>query len=282
MSDQTPLEKNMIPILIGAALQAGGKIMEIYQTDFDTEIKGDGSPVTVADEAAEKIILAELSQHFPHIPVVAEESAAAGNIPQVGDRFFLVDPLDGTKEFVKRNGEFTVNIALIEHGVPTVGIVFVPVSNRLFVGQPGRAVECAIEAGNIAPKSALTVAAPKETYDIIGSRSHKGEGLEILLEHLPVGELKSAGSSLKFCLIAAGEADLYPRFSPTMEWDTAAGHAVLSAAGGMVTFLDGRPLTYGKVDKGFYNPYFIAAGSEPALAACVDAYTHVPQALKIC
>lgn len=274
--------ENLIPVLIGAALQAGAKIMEIYQTDFDTETKGDGSPVTVADQAAEKIILALLAEHFPTIPVVAEEEAAAGNIPQVGNRFFLVDPLDGTKEFVKRNGEFTVNIALIEGGVPTNGIVYAPVPNRLFVGQPGRAMECTVVDGHMVPKTALKAAPSRDVFDIIGSRSHKGEGLEILLENLPVGEIKTAGSSLKFCLIAAGEADLYPRFSPTMEWDTAAGHAVLAAAGGSVNFIDGRPLTYGKIDKGFYNPFFIGAGSPEALEACVEAYRQVPERLKIC
>ena len=242
--------------LIAAAYEAGAAIMAVYAGDFGATHKTDKSPVTEADVAAEKIILAALATAAPGIPAIAEEQAAAEGLPeQAAQRFFLVDPLDGTKEFIARNGEFTVNIALIEDGLPVLGVVYVPALDEMYAGCNGRAIrrhagaEEAIAARRLPDKGAVMTI----------SRSHAARELvkvEELGEH--VAATLVAGSSLKFCRIAEGTADLYPRFGPTMEWDTAAGHAVLLAAGGGVTTLDGAPLGYGK--PGFRNPHFIARG----------------------
>jgi 3'(2'),5'-bisphosphate nucleotidase len=237
--------------LIALAEAAGRAIMDIYATDFTTKTKGDQSPVTAADEAAEKIILEGLARLHPEIPVISEEAAAQGRIPAVADHFFLVDPLDGTKEFISRNGEFTVNIAEIKQGVPVAGVVFAPAVRRLFWGELGKGAaegQTGIQVRK-PPPDGLTVAA---------SRSHRDAATDEYLSKIKVKSLCSAGSSLKFCLIAAGEADLYPRFGRTMEWDTAAGHAVLLAAGGKVLTTEGIPLSYGKRGQGFANPGFIA------------------------
>jgi len=242
--------------IAGLARQAGALIMEVYATDFAVRGKADTSPVTEADEKAEALILAELRSLTSYIPIVSEEAASAGQIPDIGARFWLVDPLDGTKEFISRNGEFTVNIALIEEQRPTLGVVYAPALDRLFSGTEtsGARVEEPAGSRDIAcrrvPSSGLTV---------VSSRSH-GDAIALnrFLEGRTVAAIVNAGSSLKFCLVAAGEADLYPRFGRTMEWDTAAGDAVLRAAGGRVTELDGRELRYGK--PGFANPHFIAAG----------------------
>ena len=233
------------------ARDAGEAILAIYNTDFDVRRKDDASPVTEADEAAEAVILAGLARVSPDIPVIAEESVAAGHIPDVsGGRFWLVDPLDGTKEFINRNGEFTVNIALIEHGHPVIGVVYAPAIGRMFCGFGDSATgDGASIVANPVPDKGLTV---------IASRSHRDYKTEEFLKDFDVKELKSAGSSLKLCLIAAGEADMYPRLGRTMEWDIAAGHAVLRAAGGTVTTVDGAPFLYGK--PGFENPFFIAWG----------------------
>ena len=233
------------------ARDAGEAILAIYNTDFDVRRKDDASPVTEADEAAEAVILAGLARVSPDIPVIAEESVAAGHIPDVsGGRFWLVDPLDGTKEFINRNGEFTVNIALIEHGHPVIGVVYAPAIGRMFCGFADSAT------GDGAPINANKV--PDKGLTVIASRSHRDYKTEEFLKDFDVKELKSAGSSLKLCLIAAGEADMYPRLGRTMEWDIAAGHAVLRAAGGTVTTVDGAPFLYGK--PGFENPFFIAWG----------------------
>ena len=239
------------------AVQAGAAIMTIYGRDFTVDTKQDSSPVTEADQVAEDIILAGLALLTPSIPVVAEEEAAAGRIPDVtGGEFWLVDPLDGTREFVNRNGEFTVNIALIRDGRPVLGVVHIPAQAETFVAAgPGAVTRT---RGSDAPQPVAARTAPAEGVTVMVSRSHLSPETEDFLKDFPVGERKDAGSSLKFCRLAEGAADLYPRLGRTMEWDTAAGHAVLVCAGGSVTRLDGSPLTYGK--PGFANPHFLARG----------------------
>ena len=247
--------------LIDLAIRAGTEIMAIYATDFTATAKGDLTPVTEADEAAEKLILAGLARINPAIPVISEEAAAAGRIPEVSETFFLVDPLDGTKEFISRNGEFTVNIALVEHGVPVAGVVYAPALRRMFWGerQTG-AAQGRIEADAATAWQPLGVRPlPAEGATVVASRSHRDQATEDHLSTVKVKSLCSAGSSLKFCLVAAAEADLYPRFGRTMEWDTAAGHAVLLAAGGRVMTVDGPALSYGKRARGYDNPGFIAS-----------------------
>jgi 3'(2'),5'-bisphosphate nucleotidase len=232
------------------ALKAGSVVMRHYAAGAESRLKGDNSPVTDADEEAEKLILAELAKAFPGVPVVAEEEAAAGRIAAIGARFFLVDPLDGTKEFLSRNGEFTVNIAEVVDGVPVAGVVYAPALDRLFLGGKPGAFE--------GTKPLQARRAPKDGLVAMGSRSHADAATAEFLKDFDIKTFISAGSSLKFCLVAAGEADIYARGGRTMEWDTAAGHAVLAAAGGMVTDWNGAPLRYGK--KGFENPAFVARG----------------------
>lgn len=240
--------------------------MEIYaRADPGHRAKPDQSPVTDADHAAEAIILAGLHRLTPEVPVVAEEEVAAGRVPQVDGRpFWLVDPLDGTKEFLRRNGEFTVNIALVERGRLVVGVVLAPATGRLWRGVPPAIDRDGLAEEVMSDQTARPIrvrAVPSAGVSVYTSRTHgKYSDLDIWLQGqgITVAERKIAGSSLKFCLIAAGEADLYPRFAPTNEWDTAAGQAVLEAAGGSVRREDGTPLTYGK--PGFKNPWFIARG----------------------
>ena len=251
-------------ILVEIAQLAGRKIMDIYATEFSASAKADLSPVTIADEQAEVLILSSLRKHFTDIPVIAEEAAAAGKIPKVAEHFFLVDPLDGTKEFVSRNGEFTVNIALIKNGVPVLGIVYAPALSRMFIGEQGfGAMQCQLavtdQLSNANWQSIKTRALPPDGATVLASRSHRDTETEAYLATLNVKKIISAGSSLKFCTIAAGEADIYPRFGRTMEWDTAAGHAVLLAAGGKVVCTDHNPLSYGKAERSFDNPAFIAS-----------------------
>lgn len=236
---------------------AGKVIMDIYATDFDVTKKGDESPVTQADQKAEAVILAGLAKIAPGIPVVAEEAVSAGQIPDVSDRFFLVDPLDGTKEFISRNGEFTVNIALVEHGKPVMGLVYAPAIERLFTGAVGAGAWLEDTQGK---REIRCRAVPAEGLTVVASRSHGDEtALDAFLNGRKVASRTNAGSSLKLCLVAAGEADLYPRLGRTMEWDIAAGDAVLRAAGGRVTVVaDGSDLKYGK--PGFDNPHFAASG----------------------
>jgi len=235
---------------------AGRVIMEIYATDFDVTKKGDASPVTAADERAEAVILAGLKQIAPGIPVVAEEEVAAGRVPQVGERFWLVDPLDGTKEFISRNGEFTVNIALVERGRPVLGLVYAPAIERLFGGAEGLGAWVEDRGGR---RAVTTRAVPAAGLTVVASRSHGDEtALDAFLAGRTVASRTNAGSSLKLCLVAAGEADVYPRLGRTMEWDIAAGDAVLRAAGGIVNTVAGPVLQYGK--PGFDNPHFAAWG----------------------
>jgi len=254
--------------MVAAAIEAGRAACVIYRSEFEVQAKQDESPVTAADHAAEAIILARLKEFAPGIPVVAEEQAAAGHAPQVGASFFLVDPLDGTKEFIQRNGDFTVNIALVRDGVPALGVVYAPAKSRLFAGEVavGRAFrsEQSPDESQLAARTAIHVRKlPADGLTVVASRSHRTPETDQYLARVKVGNLVSVGSSLKFCLIAAGEADLYPRLGPTMEWDTAAGHAVLLAAGGTVLETDGAPFRYGK--PGFRNPSFIATASRDAL-----------------
>jgi 3'(2'), 5'-bisphosphate nucleotidase len=252
-----PAERRaLLERLIPVAHAAGGVILDIYATDFEVRGKDDTSPVTDADERAESVITRALASLAPDIPVVAEEAAAAGKLPAVGERFWLVDPLDGTKEFISRNGEFTVNIALIENGTPTLGVVLAPALGRLFAGAEG--VGAFVEDAGTRREISVR-RPPEEGLTVVASRSHGDTAaLADFLQGRPIAELKNAGSSLKLCLVAAGEADLYPRLGRTMEWDIAAGHAVLAAAGGSVRTVAGLPLTYGK--PGFDNPHFVASG----------------------
>lgn len=232
--------------------------MAVYAGDFAPSRKADHSPVTEADVAAEKIILRALADLAPDVPVVAEEQSAADGLPQtIGRRFFLVDPLDGTKEFIARNGEFTVNIALIEDGQPVLGVVYLPAGDEMYLGQSGLGAWRSCDGSALARIAARPV--PPEGAVMTISRSHAAKELvkaESFGEHIAATLV--AGSSLKFCRLAEGVADIYPRFGPTMEWDTAAGHAVLAAAGGSVSDLGGAPLLYGK--PGFRNTPFIARG----------------------
>jgi 3'(2'), 5'-bisphosphate nucleotidase len=257
MNEKFTPDAVLLDQLIPLVREAGRVIMDIYATDFDVTLKGDASPVTQADQRAEEVILAGLARIAPAIPVVAEESVAAGKVPEVGEYFFLVDPLDGTKEFISRNGEFTVNIALIERGRPVLGLVYAPAIGRLFGGLVGLGawVEDAQGRRPIAAR-----AVPAEGLTVVASRSHGDEAaLDAFLAGRTVASRTNAGSSLKLCLVAAGEADLYPRLGRTMEWDIAAGDAVLRAAGGKVLQVkDDVALPYGK--PGFDNPHFYASG----------------------
>jgi 3'(2'), 5'-bisphosphate nucleotidase len=244
---------------------AGEAVMDVYASAFDVESKVDGSPVTEADRRAEEIILTGLDRVAPGVPVISEEATGAGAdgattaLDGNGDRrsaFWLVDPLDGTKEFISRNGEFTINVALVEEGVPVLGVVLAPAVDRLFAADSSRGA-IVEDADGRRPVSAR--AQPAEGVTVVSSRSHgDADALARFTAGRRIAAHLNAGSSLKFCLLAAGEADLYPRFGRTMEWDTAAGDAVLRAAGGRVTDLEGRDLGYGK--PGFENPHFVAWG----------------------
>lgn len=254
--------------LVSAALRAGSAISAIYERGARAETKRDGSPVTEADRTAETILLEALARDFPGIPTVAEEEVAAGRIPAVQDRFFLVDPLDGTREFLGRNGEFTVNIALIENGRPVLGVIHAPCLGRIFAGDEASAWQGRVEKGEIDACRAMRVRpAPAEPV-ALASRSHPSPDTAQWLERHAIRQVATCGSSLKFCLLAAGEADLYPRFGRTMEWDTAAGQAILEAAGGCVVTPDGKALRYGKrgatAQADFENGAFLAFG-DPAL-----------------
>ncbi len=239
------------------ALDAGAVIMAIYAQDFEIREKSDASPVTEADEAAERLIVERLRGLTPEIPVVGEEMAAQGQAPEIDDGpFWLVDPLDGTKEFVSRNGEFTVNIALVRDGLPALGVVHVPARGLTFTAAgPGRVTR---QQDGGTPEAIACRNLPADGAVVLASRSHMTAETEEWLKAVTVARLIQAGSSLKFCRLATGEADLYPRLGRTMEWDTAAAHAVLAAAGGSVETLDGKPLTYGK--PGLENPHFVARG----------------------
>lgn len=261
-------DATQLDALLTAVFEAGNTILEIRDRGTRHQTKGDGSPVTEADQRAEVILLTALSEQFPAIPVVAEEEAAAGNTPKTKDTFFLVDPLDGTKEFIRGGSDFTVNIGLIHQSEPVFGIVYAPVGGRLFVGFANQdawqaSADCQQERPQISNKKLLKVRPPAiNELMAVASRSHRDEQTDAWLAQHEIKQVISAGSSIKFCLLAAGEADVYPRFGPTMEWDTAAAHAVLAAAGGTVTTISGAPFAYGKTEqeRPYLNPGFIAWG----------------------
>mgnify|MGYP001809719504 CR=1 FL=1 len=249
--------KALLPRLEEAARSAGAVIMDVYAHDFAVKFKGENDPVTAADSLAEAVILPILRELTPHIPIVAEEEAAAGRIPNVGAHFWLVDPLDGTKEFVKKNGEFTVNIGLIEHGIPTIGIVYAPALDVMWAGTDGQAWR----QDRQGRRTITCRKVPAEGAVVLDSRSHRAaDKMEAFMATLAGGKVENAGSSLKFCRIAEGSADYYPRFGPTCEWDTGAAHAVLLAAGGDVVTWDDKPLGYGKAK--FLNPDFLARANK--------------------
>lgn len=242
--------------LLDIVRDAGKCVMDVYATDFEVTDKSDNSPVTQADKKADEVIVGRLAALTPDIFIVSEESTEAGQRPADGASFWLVDPLDGTKEFINRNGEFTVNIALIENGQPVLGVVLAPALGRLFSGIAG--VGAWLEDATGAREIRCRVP-PAEGLTVVASRSHgDAAALDAYLAGRTVAELRNAGSSLKICLVAAGEADVYPRLGRTMEWDIAAGHAVLAAAGGRIEQVDGSPFSYGKPD--FANPHFAAWG----------------------
>jgi 3'(2'), 5'-bisphosphate nucleotidase len=267
VSSHSPAERDAIAVKLAQAVTAAGPaILEVYEAGCTATLKGDGSPLTEADLRAQEKILAALARLTPGIPVVSEEDSGERAPCGPNEIFILVDPLDGTREFLARNGEFTVNAALIERGAPVAGAVYAPVLGELWVGG-AEAFHCGGVHGETPPPKSQwrpisgRVAPAKMTA--LASRSHLDPATKAFLEKLPIGESRSAGSSLKFCLLAEGKADVYPRFGPTMEWDTAAGHAVLLAAGGVVLREDGAPLSYGKTESGLRNPSFIAWGRPP-------------------
>jgi 3'(2'), 5'-bisphosphate nucleotidase len=263
----------MLGIFEQAALEAGKAILEVYRSDCAVSLKQDLSPVTVADERAEQIILAYLSREFPDIPAIAEESVAAGRIPDIrGKSFFLVDPLDGTREFVEHRDEFTVNIAYIKDGIPVAGIVYAPAIGAAFVADDRKAERLVVGKDfEITERLPISVRARPENLLALASRCHGNTRTDDFLAENAVTACTSIGSSLKFCLLAEGKADVYPRFSRTMEWDTAAGDAILRAAGGTTLMTDGQPLRYGKTnqshDADFANPSFICWGGKSSAAA---------------
>ena len=242
------------------AREAGEAILEVVRRGFDVEHKLDSSPVTEADRAAELIILAALARHAPDVPVIAEEEVAAGRIPAHGDTYFLVDPLDGTKEFVRGGDDYTVNIGLIVGGMPLLGAVYAPATGRLHGGVVGEGAW--LDEGN--GRREIRAREPGEQLVAVASKSHFNQPTaDYLAEAAGECGYLAIGSSLKFCVVAEGEADIYPRLSPTSEWDTAAGHAVLLAAGGRVDGPDGNPLQYGK--RAFLNRGFVATGGWKAV-----------------
>jgi 3'(2'), 5'-bisphosphate nucleotidase len=256
------------------ALSAGPIVMAEYGEGCQARAKADSSPVTIADERAEALILDALRSRAEPIAIVAEESAARGERPAIGNAFVLVDPLDGTREFLSRNGEFTINIALARNRAVVAGAVYAPALGRLWLAGEGAFV-CAAPLGAALPppserRRLKTRRGPPSGLVALASRSHCDAATEAFLAKLPIADRRSAGSSLKFCVLAEGEGDVYPRFGTTMEWDTAAGEAVLRAAGGTVLAADGGPFAYGKAEAGFRNGPFIAWG-DPLLA---DALGH--------
>jgi 3'(2'), 5'-bisphosphate nucleotidase len=269
---EAPLFEDLAQSILPIAQRAGAAILDIYHSNPNTRYKADKSPVTDADHASEDLILDALSKLFPEIPVVAEESLAAGNIPDVQRYFFLVDPLDGTKEFIKKNGEFTINIALIEAGLPIFGLIYAPDKADCYVTLTrNTAARCHLLADcNPSPHQkfdfqSLTGEPPEQRpMTAIVSRSHLTPETESFLKKLGDPQRLLLGSSLKFGVIARGDADVYPRFGRTCEWDTAAGHALLNATGGCVLTGDGGPYLYGKKDQSFFNPPFVAWRRKPS------------------
>jgi 3'(2'), 5'-bisphosphate nucleotidase len=251
---------DLLAVIRPLAEEAGRATLAFYGDKAAARKKADGSPVTLADEAAEAVILPALRALTPQIAVVSEEEVSKGIAPtNVGARFWLVDPLDGTREFLNGNGEFTVNIALIEASRPVLGVVVAPALGETYAATDGEAYL----ADTKGERRIVCRHPPAEGETVVGSRSHgDATAMEVFLKHRKVAAFRAAGSSLKLCLIARGEADLYPRLGTTMEWDIAAGHAVLAAAGGGIVTINGAPLLYGKTD--FRNPHFVAFGAGAA------------------
>jgi 3'(2'), 5'-bisphosphate nucleotidase len=268
---------SLVDQLAEAAREAGEAILTVVRRGFEVEAKQDSSPVTEADRAAELVILAALARAVPGVPVIAEEEVAAGRIPAHDDTYFLVDPLDGTKEFVRGGDDYTVNIGLIEAGVPRLGVVFAPATGRLHGGVVGQGAWLDDGKG----QRAIQTRPRGSEVTAVASKSHLNQATIDYLE-AAVGTCgyTSVGSSLKFCIVAEGEADIYPRASPTSEWDTAAGHAILLAAGGLVDGPDGTPLHYGK--RAFLNRAFVATSGwrPPPLAPFLEPFAgggEIPQ-----
>ena len=249
--------RELIDPITDLAIEAGQAILEVYATDFDVQAKGDESPLTQADLASHRCIVAGLTSLTPGVPVISEEDG----LPEFEERrqwqrYWLIDPLDGTKEFVNRNGEFTVNIALIDNGRPILGVVHVPVQEKSYIGCEGHGSE--LRQGDTT--TSISVASSSATpVRIVGSRSHRGSSLDAFLEKIGDTDLVPMGSSLKFCVIAEGRADVYPRLGPTSEWDTGAAQAVVEQAGGKVLELDGKPLSYNQKED-ILNPFFVVLG----------------------
>ena len=245
------------------AVRAGEAILAIRAEPSRPDTKAGGSPVTAADLKSDEIIRACLARNLPDLPVVTEESCAGA--PTHAEAFILVDPLDGTKEFIEGTPEFTVNIALVEYGTPVAGAVYAPALQQLYLGGSNAyKLETRADGGTLSFSKMHSIAVrsiPPEECRAVVSRSHLDAATKRWIERHAISDLKPSGSSLKFCIIAEGEADVYPRLGPTMEWDTAAGHAVLLAAGGAVIDLDGRPMHYGKPD--YRNGNFVAWGTPP-------------------
>ncbi|WP_051631236.1 3'(2'),5'-bisphosphate nucleotidase CysQ [Afifella pfennigii] len=261
----------LLQSLVDASLAAGRSVLAHYDAGLSVERKADESPVTEADRASEKLIEGFLAKAFPGVVIVAEEACSQHGPPQTGSRFFLVDPLDGTKEFVCGRGDFTVNIALIEEARTVAGVVYAPARGRLYAGADGQAflAEADARQARAGPFRRVQARKAPEPPVAVASRSHLSPQTAAFLKRSGAVESRSIGSSLKFCLLAEGEADFYPRLSPTMQWDTAAGQAVLEAAGGCVLRLDGAPFLYGRAHEAgprpFENPHFLALG-DAALA----------------
>ena len=272
MPDFDPSNPNHIYFLCSLALKAGKNAMVHFHNDIDVETKNNDSPVTIADHEGEEIIIRGIKSQFSSIQIIGEESSENGLPHTIEDKFFLLDPLDGTKEFINKRKDFTVNIGFIDKSTPVSGIVYAPALKRLFFTLGNKAYETFItpEDKTIEDTDALNLILskakqihvrpkPDDGLVVVASRSHLSSDTEAFLKNLDVKEIVSAGSSLKFCILATGEADIYPRHGRTMEWDTAAAHAILSAAGGVVHDKDGALLGYGKIERGLDNPHFIAS-----------------------
>jgi 3'(2'), 5'-bisphosphate nucleotidase len=250
---------SLLPGVLQVVEAAGAAILEVYAADHGVELKADDSPLTRADSAAHAILSAGLRRLTPDIPVLSEEDEA-GHLPAVRQawaEYWLIDPLDGTKEFISRNGEFTVNVALVRGHQPVLGVVAAPVLDTVYYGIAGVGAFVARKDGKAQPIHVRRPAA--SPLVVVGSRSHRGDSLDSVLERIGPHEMRPMGSSLKFCLVAEGTADFYPRLGPTSEWDTAAAQAVVEAAGGAVTTLDGQPLRYNQRDT-LLNPHFLVSG----------------------
>ena len=257
----TTYSDDLLDTVAGIAESAGKAILQVYETDFSVDSKQDASPITAADRRAHEVIQAGLAALPDPLPTLSEEARAVPwEVRRHWKEYWLVDPLDGTKEFIQRNGQFTVNIALVCHGRPALGVVHVPVSGVTYAGIVGRHAWRRARGGE---KQAIRVSSPHDgPVRVVGSRSHRGPDLDGYLERLGEHEMVPMGSSLKFCIVAEGNADVYPRLGPTSEWDTGAAEAVLMAAGGRVVTSDGRPMAYNKGPE-LLNPWFIASGDDP-------------------